>query len=106
MYPAHSFVNIRGGAVTGSSSTQLSATYASLLAGSIAGAIGVGVSYPFDTLTTKTQVSTGIDDKNALPYHPGLYKRIVRIFNEEGVAGFFEGVLIAVRNYLSYGLLS
>jgi len=87
-------MSIRGGTVS-NGDTQLhaglSATYASLVAGSIGGAIGVGVSYPFDTLSTKAQVTTGSD---RLPH--GLTGKITRVFKEEGALGFFEGVLLTV----------
>jgi hypothetical protein len=65
---------------------------ASLLSGSVGGAIGVGVAYPFDTLSTKAQVSSGKDGKP-----PSMGSTIVKIFKEEGVPGFFEGVLVTVR---------
>ena len=56
------------------------ATVASLIAGSVGGAIGVGVSYPFDTLSTKAQVNTGTDNAH--------------------IGGLFEGVLSTVRHLL------
>jgi len=85
--------NIRGGDTSASSSTSLSvsATMASLFAGSIGGAIGVGISYPFDTLSTKAQVSTGKEGQQL-----SLTKSIGRIWKNEGVRGFFEGVLVTV----------
>ena len=89
--------NIRGGDTSTSSSTSLSvsATMASLFAGSIGGAIGVGISYPFDTLSTKAQVSTGKEGQQL-----SLTKSIERIWKNEGVRGFFEGVLVTVsRRY-------
>jgi hypothetical protein len=88
-------MDIRGGATTRISNSQLNAglslTMASLIAGSFAGAIGVGVSYPFDTVSTKAQVTMG---SNAT--HSNLCGKIARIFKEEGIAGFFEGVLLTV----------
>ena len=92
--------NIRGGDTSTSSSTSLSvsATMASLFAGSIGGAIGVGISYPFDTLSTKAQVSTGKEGQQL-----SLTKSIGRIWKNEGVRGFFEGVLVTVsRRYQPY----
>lgn len=87
--------NIRGGA-TSTTQAQLSATatMASLFAGSIGGAIGVGVSYPFDTLSTKAQVSTGKGNEKQL----NLMKSIARIWKNDGIRGFFEGVLVTVRD--------
>ncbi|EED95428.1 predicted protein [Thalassiosira pseudonana CCMP1335] len=64
---------------------------ASLLSGSVGGAIGVGAAYPFDTLSTKAQVSSGKDGKP-----PSMGSTIVKIFKEEGVPGFFEGVLVTM----------
>ena len=91
--------NIRGGDTSSSSSTSLSvsATMASLFAGSIGGAIGVGISYPFDTLSTKAQVSTGKEGQQL-----SLTKSIGRIWKNEGVRGFFEGVLVTVSRYQPY----
>jgi hypothetical protein len=90
-----SFISFRGGSSSGSI-TRLDASLpsmcASLLAGSVGGAIGVGVSYPFDTLSTKAQVTTVSDE-----VHSSLIENVSRIFKEEGIAGFFEGVVITVR---------
>ena len=84
--------NIRGGDTsTSSTSLSVSATMASLFAGSIGGAIGVGISYPFDTLSTKAQVSTGKEGQQL-----SLTKSIGRIWKNEGLRGFFEGVLVTV----------
>jgi len=98
-----SIYNIRGGDTNISSTTSLSvsATMASLFAGSIGGAIGVGISYPFDTLSTKAQVSTGKEGQQL-----SLTKSIGRIWKNEGVRGFFEGVLVTVsRRYQPYTLI-
>eukprot|EP00584_Thalassiosira_punctigera_P003101 CAMPEP_0172538074 /NCGR_PEP_ID=MMETSP1067-20121228/9544_1 /TAXON_ID=265564 ORGANISM="Thalassiosira punctigera, Strain Tpunct2005C2" /NCGR_SAMPLE_ID=MMETSP1067 /ASSEMBLY_ACC=CAM_ASM_000444 /LENGTH=301 /DNA_ID=CAMNT_0013323495 /DNA_START=483 /DNA_END=1388 /DNA_ORIENTATION=+ len=64
---------------------------ASIFAGSLGGAIGVGVSYPFDTLSTKAQVSTG---KGEIPLD--FVRNIGRIWKSEGVRGFFEGVVVTM----------
>ncbi|KAL3804665.1 hypothetical protein HJC23_008480 [Cyclotella cryptica] len=88
-----SFISIRGGS-SSSGITRLealSSMYASLFAGSVGGAIGVGVSYPFDTLSTKAQVTTISDEVPSS--HIG---NVSRIFKEEGISGFFEGVLITM----------
>lgn len=89
-----SAIRIRGGALK-SSSTQLSAStaMASLLAGSIGGAVGVGMAYPFDTLSTKAQVSTGNDES-----HLSFTRNLVKIWRSEGIAGFFDGVLVTVSS--------
>jgi solute carrier family 25 carnitine/acylcarnitine transporter 20/29 len=65
---------------------------ASLFAGSVGGAIGVGISYPFDTLSTKAQVSTGAG-KSQL----NVARSMQVIWKNEGLRGFFEGVLVTVR---------
>ena len=86
--------NIRGG---GDSSTQVNlsatATMASLFAGSMGGAIGVGIAYPFDTLSTKAQVISG---KGSSENQISMIKSIGRIWKNDGVRGFFEGVLVTV----------
>eukprot|EP00578_Thalassiosira_sp_NH16_P013799 CAMPEP_0181121298 /NCGR_PEP_ID=MMETSP1071-20121207/24661_1 /TAXON_ID=35127 /ORGANISM="Thalassiosira sp., Strain NH16" /LENGTH=291 /DNA_ID=CAMNT_0023206103 /DNA_START=370 /DNA_END=1242 /DNA_ORIENTATION=+ len=64
---------------------------ASLFAGSVGGAVGVGVSYPFDTLSTKAQVSTGKDET-----HTRFIRSMGNIWKNEGVRGFFEGVLVTM----------
>lgn len=87
----HPAIQLRGGAST-TTQINLSATMASLFAGSVGGAIGVGVSYPFDTLSTKAQVSTGKDEKNL-----NFVRAMGQIWKNEGVRGFFEGVLVTVR---------
>jgi hypothetical protein len=61
----------------------------SLFAGSIGGAIGLGVAYPLDTLKTKTQSSAG-----SMPSNP--FKLTAQIYRTEGVAGFYSGVSISM----------
>lgn len=59
----------------------------SLFAGSIAGALGIGVAYPLDTLKTKQQVmSTGGRSVFHLSY---------AIYMAEGIAGFYGGVKVS-----------
>lgn len=67
------------------SEVKLSHTAASMLAGSFAGAIGVGVSFPLDTLKTKSQV---LGQASNL----GMIELSRKIFKEEGLHGFFGGV--------------
>jgi hypothetical protein len=95
-YPyLHPAISIRGGGGKCISSTKLNlsigATMASLIAGSVGGAIGVGVSYPFDTLSTKAQVSSGKKQVN-------FVQNIRTIWINEGIRGFFEGVIVSVRD--------
>jgi hypothetical protein len=61
----------------------MSATSASLLAGAVAGSIGIGVAFPLDTLKTKAQVR----EKGA-----SLWQVFSHLWNTEGVSGFFKGV--------------
>jgi len=61
----------------------LSPTTASIIAGSIAGSIGVGVAFPLDTLKTKSQVMS-VDG--------GMFDLIYAIYASEGIGGFFGGV--------------
>lgn len=99
-YPHHSAISIRGGGGESSSSTQLNlsatATMASLFAGSIAGSLGVGVAYPFDTLSTKAQVSSG-NAEDAEGKQINFVQNIRTIWINEGIQGFFEGVFVTVR---------
>ena len=75
--------------IDGSSSTQqlmLTPATASLLAGSFAGAVGVGVAFPLDTLKTKSQVmgQSAADS--------GMFALMRMIWEAEGIIGFFGGV--------------
>jgi len=72
---------------------------ASLVAGSIAGAIGVGVAFPLDTLKTKSQVlasgggGTAAVSGNAInPEDMNMLQLMVYIYQLEGIGGFFGGV--------------
>ena len=59
---------------------------ASLLSGSIAGAIGVGVSYPLDSIKTKTQAFAAKGEGL------GVMGTIQRVLDTEGLIGFYQGV--------------
>jgi len=64
----------------------------SLLAGGLAGSIGVGVAYPLDSLKTKAQVAAakrGAADGQAL----GMVGIARYVLEEEGVQGFYGGVV-------------
>jgi hypothetical protein len=80
---------------------------ASLLAGSVGGAIGVGVAYPFDTLKTKSQVYSQqqSQQRQKQQSQPGtvrdlpiespeddLISLVKLILEVEGIGGFFGGV--------------
>jgi len=76
----------------------------SLLAGSIAGAVGVGVAFPLDTIKTKEQVnadSGSIIDYSVSPSgevcivavsERNLFSSITEIWNSDGVEGFYGGI--------------
>ena len=66
----------------------------SVLAGAAAGAIGVVVAYPFDSLKTKTQakaMAAGGSESVELN-ELGMLDLAKRIFNEGGLKGFYQGV--------------
>lgn len=83
-----------------SSSTQrflLDPAILSLVAGSIAGAIGVGVSFPFDSIKTKAQtmhrtVLSSPDSTVVAMEKMNVFQLIALIWEREGIAGFFSGV--------------
>ncbi|EEC47952.1 predicted protein [Phaeodactylum tricornutum CCAP 1055/1] len=100
----------RGNADAGTQLTALSPTLLSVLAGSAAGAIGVGVAFPLDTLKTKAQTmrslgndvgtiattttATGTGEGTWSPQSEKLnmIQLIGVIWNREGLDGFFSGV--------------
>jgi solute carrier family 25 carnitine/acylcarnitine transporter 20/29 len=109
--------NVRGGTTTTTKLDLVNPALASVLAGSLAGAIGVGVAFPLDTLKTKSQILgqqqqqqqslgqpkreekfvTGEDGSVALEQpgknnNLGLVQLVKLILVTEGVAGFFGGV--------------
>mmetsp|Transcript_16396 Transcript_16396/g.35651 ORF Transcript_16396/g.35651 Transcript_16396/m.35651 type:complete len:326 (-) Transcript_16396:77-1054(-) len=76
---------------------------ASILAGSIAGAMGVGVAFPLDTLKTKQQVEAEKCSRIEYVLSPAgtvtiravtsnLFTTIVDTWNDEGPGGFYGGV--------------
>ncbi len=88
---------------------QLSPAAASLFAGSMAGAIGVGVAFPLDTLKTKSQVLSQQDVKMASSSDSLLVSTLTStmdvsnmnmlqlmsfIYGVEGLRGFFGGVKV------------
>lgn len=92
-------LRIRGGAGTersifgypsiSSEKHVMSAAATSLLAGSVAGAVGVGVAFPLDTLKTKAQVmGQGAEDSVKFT----MSQVIRNVYAEEGIGGFFGGV--------------
>lgn len=74
-------LSLRGGASTERS--LMSEAAASLLAGSVAGAIGVGIAFPLDSLKTKQQV---------MPGGTTVWNVISYVWQNEGIRGFFQGV--------------
>lgn len=108
---------IRGGAGEGTSPVSSSRLQmiipsidpkiANFIAGSIAGAIGVGVAFPFDTLKTKSQVlgdqmkkkkaplSTSSSDSSSTEMDPSqlnMLRLFAYIYQQEGLSGFYGGV--------------
>jgi Mitochondrial carrier protein len=69
--------------------SMFSAVVTSVLAGSVAGAVGVGVAYPFDSLKTKAQ----LQQTNAqLQQASNMFQTMAAVYKQEGIAGFFGGV--------------
>ncbi|GKZ00488.1 hypothetical protein MPSEU_001001300 [Mayamaea pseudoterrestris] len=79
-----SFLYIPRGGATSTQVSLVGPAAASVLAGSVAGAIGVGVAFPLDTLKTKAQLLG--------PEASGMIQTIRLIWNTEGLGGFFGGV--------------
>ena len=81
---------------------------ASLVAGSVAGAIGVGVAFPLDTLKTKSQVLASSKKSGRVQTDPSsitasllagedvtqmnMFELFALIYKMEGIGGFFGGV--------------
>lgn len=69
-------------------SSQANAQAASLIAGSLAGVIGIGAAYPLDALKTKTQTLAATNSSNQ--------RSMLGVANEilatEGIQGFYGGV--------------
>jgi len=61
----------------------------SLGAGSFAGAIGVGVAYPLDTIKTKLQAR---ETKSEAVANENPFKVTLDVLREEGLGGFYGGV--------------
>lgn len=61
--------------------------FASLFAGSIAGACGVGVGYPLDSLKTRAQTFSSLSGRQL-----GMIGMIKLILRNEGILGFYAGV--------------
>jgi solute carrier family 25 carnitine/acylcarnitine transporter 20/29 len=103
-------LKVRGGAtneiVKQSTQLYISPSIASLMSGSIAGAIGVGVAFPLDTLKTKSQVlaqkqkdtSIQANTDGSLMFESSdvsnlnMFQLIVYVYRQEGLNGFFGGV--------------
>jgi len=66
------------------------AAAANLIAGSIAGAIGIGVAYPLDTVKVKMQSFATRRGADAVAMSP--IQTVKCILDEEGVRGFYSGV--------------
>ena len=91
-----------GGGSRGGTVLSLSPAIHSILAGSIAGSIGVGVAFPLDTLKTKAQVigqqlqlqqridTTTTTDTHMAPMN--MFQITKLIYQTDGLSGFFGGV--------------
>ena len=66
---------------------MMDSTVVSVAGGAVAGAVGLGVAYPFDSLKTKAQTLTA-SGADSLPMIP-LMKKVLR---DEGMRGFYSGV--------------
>jgi len=77
---------------------EMDPTLASLIAGSVAGSIGVGVAFPLDTVKTKAQVLTqqvaqqGALDEGTYNVNANMFDLFKLIYHREGLNGFFGGV--------------
>jgi solute carrier family 25 carnitine/acylcarnitine transporter 20/29 len=74
---------------------MISRTLASAIAGSVGGAVGVGVSFPLDTIKTKTQVMRRLPlcckkDEDATE-NSSMIQAIRIIYQAEGLGGFYSG---------------
>jgi hypothetical protein len=109
--PACPWRDLRGGTATTSIPPKtvafliLNPAVGSVVAGSIAGAIGVGVAFPLDTLKTKAQVlgqqifDTTASDTAVVgaadasqKSNPSMFQIISYVWKTEGVSGFYGGV--------------
>lgn len=79
---------------------QLSTGAASLLAGSVAGVIGIGLSFPLDTVNTRFQLVQGEQEgecgRGRKPSHvsgfsTGIVDTALQIYQNDGWQGFFAG---------------
>jgi Mitochondrial carrier protein len=70
-------------------STDLKSFLISLVAGSIAGALGIGIAYPLDTLKTKQQVMMPSTVSR------NMFQRLYLIYKAEGIGGFYGGVKVS-----------
>ena len=79
-------------------------TAASVLAGGVGTAVGMFIAYPIDVLKTKAQVV-----RRGEPKQTDLLSRAKSIYRDEGIHGFFGGVLAtiigkAMTSCISFGL--
>jgi hypothetical protein len=73
-------------------SAVVGSTAATVLAGGVGSAIGLCVAYPIDVLKTKAQVKVCIEGKA----NETLFARANNILRQEGIAGFYGGVITAM----------
>lgn len=63
----------------------------SLGAGSLAGVIGIGTAYPFDSLKTKAQIYRSVTNATGSDFT--ISEVAIRTLREDGIQGFYSGVL-------------
>ena len=108
---AVNYLSLRGGDgrnVDIISRNVINPAVASLVAGSVAGAIGVGVAFPLDTLKTKSQVLASSQRSGGIQTDPSsgtasllagedvtqmnMFELFALIYKMEGIGGFYGGV--------------
>lgn len=70
--------------------------HASLLLGAIAGVIAVTCSYPTDLVKRRLQMKS----LDGVKKYSGIIDCIKRIYHEEGLVGYYKGLVISFCYYL------
>ena len=83
---------VEHGVISTSLSVVVGSTAASVLAGGVGSAIGLCIAYPIDVLKTKAQVKVCTEGKA----NETLFARANSILRQEGIAGFYGGVITAM----------
>ena len=72
-------------------------TLINFVSGGIAGSIATVVSYPFDLLRTRYAIQS-----NNQKVYTTLFKAVPKIYGEEGVRGFYKGLLSSIIQIFPY----